>query len=310
MKPSSKFLNWVTSLVPMPLVWLVLGICLFSLIVFVKSFWSNEDLFGQKGFADATNWMQEHNTRGTFVVVWPPHQNATLKHLPEKLMAADAVYLEPNDKPYRRFVQYFVIGPRNISPPQELASAKLVHRLAFDQVEVVTFAYENKNRLVFDLREEIGSIRVELESESFRIVCDTLRAKDGFSCPKRPPWNHVAPTAIQVQGKAFPCVWAHPVQDADLVLDLGKRHTGDFVEVETAFADPAALWKQGTDVYILVEQDGAVVGQLAQTKKSGVSFLRVPTQSGSVAHFRIRIRTKQDARRHLGINVRMLENFR
>jgi hypothetical protein len=288
-----------------PLLWSAWLVAVLSLVAQIRSLSPVEPLSETPGFVEAAEYLERQAGAGTFVVVWPPEQAAALAALPASLAAADAVPVEPFDK--RRYLHILVVGPLGFSTPPELAGATLGERRRFAGVEVGSFTWAASDRVDFDLRASLADVRIYLRGREHNVECNAARPGGGWSCPGRPPWNHVAPTHLSVEGHDWPSVWAHPVGGHELVLDLGERHLWDRIEVESALADAAASSPAGASVVLQLEVSGAGTRRLSRTNRPGIARTSLPTKRGSTAHVRLRVTTANDSRRHLGINLRIVE---
>jgi hypothetical protein len=273
-------------------------------LLVAASHWPVSPLADRPGWRAAVASLSSRVGSDSFVVVWPPEQAAALAELPPSLRAADAVPVESPQR--RRYLSIFVIGPVGFDSPPELAGAR-PSRERFDEVEVGTFVFATGDRVVFDLRSELEQAAVQFRSQSEALRCDRRRPDGGWSCPGRPDWNHVAPTTITVSGSDWPCVWAHPATGHDLVIDLGPRALADRVELEAAMRDDAVAGPYGASVNIRLEVDGAGSRRLAVPNRRGIVSTTVRTKPGRVAGVRAIITTPNDGRRHLGINLRLVE---
>jgi hypothetical protein len=256
------------------------------------------------GFAEAAVHAAAHADAGTFVVVWPPHESAALAALPATLHAADAVPEEPARS--RRWTRILVLGAAGFASPPELAAAAAEPRQRFGDVELAPFAWAAGDRVLFDLRTDLGRARVRLTGAAGDLACDAPRDGGGFGCPGRPEWNRVAPERLRVLGEDWPCVWAHPVADHVLVLDLGTVQLGDRLELEAALSDAAASTPGGAPVQLELAIPGVATKVLWRSNQAGIERLVVPTPHVT-APVRLSVRTAYDGRRHLGVNLRIVE---
>jgi hypothetical protein len=92
-----------------------------------------------------------------------------------------------------------------------------------------------------------------------------------------------------------------------LVIDLGERHLWDRVEVEAALADAVVSSRAGASVVLQLEVGGAGTRRLSRTNRPGIARTSLPTERGSTGHVRLLVTTTHDSRRHLGINLRIVE---
>ena len=258
-----------------------------------------------EGFDAAVAYLEQSSSTGSFVVVWPPEQASALQRLPVSLRAADAVPFEKTDR--RQYSRIAVIGPAGFCTPPELGAALAEPRKRFHEVEIGTFLWETDDRVVFDLRADLGQVRLLLEGTGTTLECDKRRPDGGWSCPGRPPWNHVAPTSLTVEGQNWPAVWAHPVAQHQLIIDLGERELADHIEVSAALADAAVSTPNGATVQVLLEVDGMGKQTLNRINSRGIASMAMPTQPGTKAKVRLTVSALRDGRRHLGINLRIVE---
>jgi hypothetical protein len=96
-------------------------------------------------------------------------------------------------------------------------------------------------------------------------------------------------------------------------LDLGRRPLGDVVQVRGALSDGAALTPGGAPVDVRLEIHGddprnQITRTLRRSNASGVAELSidlpVPGDTGTVVAV---ISTSRDARRHFGVELRIVE---
>jgi len=259
-------------------------------------------LAARSGFTGACDALRAEPA--DFVVVWPPTAAAALAALPADLRAADAVPLElPGRRRYRHIA---VIGPAGFADPPELQGAAARPRQLFDEIELARFVYDGQPRILFDLRDAMGTLRVAMHNGAAVTPCDAP-GEGGWRCPGRPPWNHVAPTELRVQGRSWPCVWAHPVAGQTLVIEAREVPLGDEIELAAALSDGAANQPDGAwvDLLLEIEQgDGRVQHRMRRPQGAGIVTQRWPTLPGaSPATVRLQITTPRDAMRHLGINL-------
>jgi hypothetical protein len=275
-----------------------------ALGLFARSFWPIHPLGGLTGFAPAVAAIDANRRPGSFVVVWPPAQASALDLLPRSWQAADAVPQEAAE--HRRYVEIVVLSPAGAAMPPELAhTARLSHRL-FDEVAVTTFRYAASARLLFDLRSELAHAAVWLEDASGRRACTQPEPSGGYACPGEPEWSKVTPTTITVEGRPWPGVWAHPRGDKTLVIALDHLSLGSALELEAALADEAVSGS-GAPVTLRLAIGGEEERTLVRSEAPGVARLVVATLSGTQADARLAITTPNDSRRHLAVNLRLLE---
>jgi hypothetical protein len=275
-----------------------------SLVLVLVSLWPVEPLARRAGWGAAVERLSGSAGPADFVVVWPPEQAAALSELPPALRAADAVPVESPGR--RRYPRMFVIGPAGFDTPPELGGAE-ASRERFDDIEIGTFTYPRGDRVALDLRSDLAQARVELHMRAETITCDIRRPDGGWDCPGRPEWNHVAPTSLVAGGNDWPCVWAHPLTGSELVIDLGQQNLSDRVEIEAAMADEAVAMPNGASVKVLLEVDGAGTRRLIVPNRRGIVRASLRTDAGRRGRVRIVITTANDGRRHLGINLRLIE---
>ncbi len=287
-----------------PRLWAVGAVALFSLVSFVHSMRPVRPLSERPGFDAAVAHLRAATAPATFVVVWPPEQAAALGALPRELRAADAVPVETASQ--RSVLRVLVLGPSGFDAPPELAEASAGERVRFDEVEVAPFEWAGGDRIDFDLRAGLAGATIRLEGREHRVTCDQPRPDGGWACPGRPSWNHVAPTRLRVGGDDWPCVWSHPVTGHELIVDLGEHELWDRVELEAALHDDVT-GVHGSTVVLRLEVDGAGSRRLTRTNQRGVARTVLPTVRGRRARVRVLITTANDSRRHLGVNLRILE---
>lgn len=283
-----------------PRLWTAWAIIVLSLIALVWSLLPRPELAELDGFAQATAYLREQADEGTFVLVWPPEQARSLTALPRELHAADALPIE--EPTARRYPQVLVIGPAGFAPPPELAAARAESRRGFGAVEVAAYSYTGRERVLFDLRRSLEQAAVKLVGPEGEVQCTTRRPDGGWSCPGRPDWNHVAPTVLEVEGRDYACLWAHPVAGHELVIELAPRERGDELRLSAALSDAAVATPEGAPVELALEVEGAGTRTLVRSNERGVAQLSVPISRPS-ARLRLTVKTRHDGRRHLGINL-------
>jgi len=258
----------------------------------------------RNGLAEAFAAVEAQYGPDSFVVIWPPHAAAALSLVPAGLRAADAVPVEHPES--RRFTRLLVVGPLGFATPPELADATALPRQRFEQVEVASFTYPQDHRVLFDLRRSLEQLDVRLIGEP-ELRCNEVRRGGGWSCPGQPGWMHVSPTDLRVEGSPWPSVWAHPSATRTLRLDLGSQQLGDRIELQAALSDGAATTQGGAPVRLRLEVEGIGSRSLLRSNRSGVATVTMPTSPGR-AVIRLFIDTTNDARRHLGINLRIIDD--
>lgn len=294
-------LRWLACHPKTTVVWLLSA---FALARLAWSWLPVTPLVERPGFDAALAHLGREAGPESFVVVWPPEQAAALAKLPPELRAADAVPQEDAER--RRSTRVFVLGPRGVDAPPELTALGEGARLRFDDVEVLRLDYPRQDRVLFDLRQELDTARVSLRGPGGELACRARHPDGGWACPGKPEWVHVSPTMLQVKGASWPSVWAHPLDAHDLVIDLGERRLGDRVELEAALTDDAAGTPHGASVELSLRVGGAEQ-RLTQPNTPGVRRLEVRTTRGEQQRVQLVVRTQADGRRHLGVNVRLLE---
>jgi hypothetical protein len=288
-----------------PLLWATWLIALATLTRLGCSLWPETPLEARPGFASAVALLRSLQGRDSLVVVWPPSLSRAARVLPKDLLATDAVPLEPADA--RQYLRILVLGPKDFPTPPELAGAVAEPRRELDAIEVGVFTFPSQDRLLFDLRSGIGEATVSVRGPQTNVACTTPRADHGWDCPGQPPWNNISPTSLKVARTDWPCVWAHPVGDHEVVIDLGERVLGDRIEVEAALTDDAALTPNGSPISLRLEVDGVGAESLLRTNNSGVLRDTMPTPRGRKAGVRLVVSTTNDGRRHFGVNLRLVE---
>ncbi|MBI3179482.1 MAG: hypothetical protein HYZ27_07450 [Deltaproteobacteria bacterium] len=278
------------------------GISVASLALVAYSFVPATPLAERPGFVEAVAAIGADPP--DLVVVWPPEQAAALAALPAELMASDAVPLEHESA--RRYVRIAVLAPAGVAPPRELAQAAPAAPRRFGDVEVSRFSYPPRERVAWDLRSDLGRARVTLRGQDGELACDLPRRGGGWSCPGRPEWNHVAPATLTVEGAPFACVWVHPVSGRALVIEVDRIPLAERLELRAALSDDAAATPGGADVVVELQIDG-VASQSLTVGGPGMRRLVVPTPGRGEAGVRLVITTAHDGRRHLGVDLRVVD---
>lgn len=298
---------WPSALLPrlVPRLWAAWIVGAVSLLLVVSSLWPVTPLAQRDGFAEAVAFVDSEAGSDAFVVVWPPTLAAALAELPAGLNASDAVPFETNDS--RRHLRVILLGPAGFDTPPELDKSLLTTRRRFGDLEVATHTYEGGDRVAWDLRAELSQVRLSLSGPEWNVTCDAARADGGWYCPGRPKWNHIGPASLTVAGQAWDCVWAHPIAGHALVIELGQRTLLDRIEVEMALSDGAAALPGGASVLAVLEVDGVGTRRLNRSNARGIARVSLPTKRGTKAAMRLTITTSNDGRRHIGVNVRLVE---
>lgn len=295
-----RLLQTVRSFPHLTIAWVVAPLCAIGIAV---SHCPSAPVARADGFAQAVAHLRSE-AADDFVVVWPPDQADALSALPATLRAADAVVSEPAER--RHHLRFAVIGPAGFDDPPELHQAERLPRRRFEDVEVARYSFAARDRVLFDLRRDIDDVAVSLHGANIDLQCNQARGAGGWACPGRPQWNHVGPESLRVEGSSWPCVWAHPIADHQLIIDLGRQPLGDVIELEAALSDGAASTRGGASVQITLDVEGVGGRTLRRTNAGGIAKLEMPTPGGE-GSVRLTLHTGRDARRHLGINLRIIE---
>src|SRR5262249_43913702 len=155
----------------------------------------------------------------------------------------------------------------------------------FDDVDIRLYPSDGTSPALFDLRRDLAGAQVHLDD----LACNQARSEGGFACPGAPGWSYVGPHTLRVDGKAWPCVWAHPTAHKQVIIDLGERELGKSVVLEAALSDPAAT--DGAPVQLFLDL-GADTHALTRTPQRGVARLEVTTTPGEHRTVRVRITTE------------------
>jgi hypothetical protein len=147
---------------------------------------------------------------------------------------------------------------------------------------------------------------VSLRAGEVSTECNLARNEGGHQCPGRPSWNHVGPAELRVSGSSWPCVWAHPVSGHELVLDFGRQQLAKAIEVEAALSDQAATTPRGASVMFSLVLDGQKAARWILPNSSGLKKWSVRT-TPKTQSVQLVITTGADARRHVGVNLRIVE---
>jgi hypothetical protein len=289
-----------------PLLWGIWLTALFALVRLACSFWPVTPLAARPGFAPAVQALEATAGPDTLVVVWPPEVSGVLQALPKTLTATDAVPLEPDNR--RRYLQILVLGPAGFDAPPELGGARAEPRRRFEAIEIAPFVFASQGRVLFDLRASLGDAKVSVHGPQVNVDCTTRRADQGWDCPGQPPWNNVSPAVLTVEGREWPCVWAHPFAGHELVLDLGERRLGDRVELEAALSDEAATTPDGAAVQVRLDVAGVGTRSLSRSNKPGLLRDALVTPAGRTARITLTVTAPLDGRRHLGVGLRIVES--
>jgi hypothetical protein len=91
------------------------------------------------------------------------------------------------------------------------------------------------------------------------------------------------------------------------ITQEGKVYVGIKPTETAALSDLAAATPGGAAVAIQLEVEGAGVTRLTRTNDRGVARAVLATNRGATGGVRMVITTPQDGRRHLGINLRVLD---
>jgi len=187
-----------------------------------------------------------------------------------------------------------------------LRRAKRLTLKELGSAQVSVYEYSDHRRVLFDLRRDLERVTVQILDEHQSRSCDVPHPTGGWRCTGRPEWNRVTPTDLRVAGRSWPSVWAHPVLNQTLRLNLGAQILGDYIEFEAALSDWAVRKPDGGPVEIRIEIDGQSEQAIIRPNTSGILTQRLPTPAaqGEVV---VLITTEQGHRRHLGINVRIIK---
>jgi hypothetical protein len=106
---------------------------------------------------------------------------------------------------------------------------------------------------IADLADILPTARVHLETHNDeRIECPW--SGRAFICPDR-EWVRVERVADNFAGQPLRCIWSHPPDDADLVIEFPRVHGASHVEGWYAHTDYAAEVYTGSRTVIDIEVD-------------------------------------------------------
>jgi hypothetical protein len=274
-----------------PLTTVLLAIVVFAIARTIASFVPVRELQTLPGFEQAAASLTDPTA---FVVLSPPEQTAALDRIPRAVPASDG--MPPSEGARSKYSSITLITPRGGSLPLPANE----NRRTFGDVDVVR--YSSGERVLFDLGRDLAQVRVTLRGEP-EIVCDT-NVEGGIGCRGRPAWNHVGPKQLRVRGKDWPGTWTHPVTGYGLELALGERPLGDALLIEAAFDDAATGHGATVDIDVRV---GDSERHFVKSTAPGVETFTAPTTRGARAQVFVTLRTADDAQRHLGMRLRLVE---
>jgi len=257
------------------------------------------------GFSAANRWLLQEQRPDTLVVVWPPALSRSVHALANGLSASDAVPLEPAKA--RTLTRFLVLGPRGVGAPPELADASQSERRHFEALDVLVLNYPVTERVRANLRDDLRAAQVALAGPTLNLPCTEPRPDGGWGCAGQPEWNYVGPASLQVEGKNWDCVWTHPRAGHTLRIDWGEHELGDRLVLEAALSDEAARTPQGATVEIKAGWVGGQEVVLLRNNAAGITSRQLATPRGQRARVWASVSAPLDGRRHLGINLRLVD---
>lgn len=184
---------------------------------------------------------------GDLVLLYPEARFPDLELLPERFDAIAASSLPPEAD---RYARVFLVRPRgdHVPPIRRVLATRSALLFATDVADLTVelFQLDEPERVVLDLGDALATARawVEPADDPEPIACPW--AADRFDCPDA-DWTWIGPTVQVFAGEPHRCIWMHPVDDADVVLEFPDV-TGTHVTGWYGMTDYAVSIPDGTAV--------------------------------------------------------------
>lgn len=167
----------------------------------------------------------------------------------------------------------------------------------------------------FDLYRDLGPgmMRVERPVGNVVSTCDRPRSGGGYACPGQAEWVYAARHEQTIDGAPKSCVWAHPITNAAVVIELPPPPSpppGAHLEltVGAGLSDGAVKTPDGASVRTKIRQVGTQVRTLVVPNRRG--WFEETLRVRDAEPIRLVITTAHDGVRHHCMNaaIRVVED--
>lgn len=146
---------------------------------------------------------------------------------------------------------------------------------------------------------DLASLRARVELADRTVACDVFLEKEQrYTCPTLPEWNFVGLRELTIGGQARSCLWAHPVGNGRLVIEIPWPRTPQ-VTFKYGLADSAAAHPGGQPVEVEVKADERLCGRFTQANRRGYNRQLIDLGARPASgKLRLEITTPSDGARH------------
>lgn len=182
--------------------------------------------------------------------------------------------------------------------PRALRARRTSERV-LGAVRVVSFEAAATERAARDLSDALAFAEVSVERADATVRCAWSPMARRHVCPDLPEWMHVGVEELRIGGRPQRCTWAHPMNDAVVVVRFPSLHLTGALTLELALTDGAADNAGLAPVRAAVLVDERAVLELEKPPGSR-GFVRATSPTGATrdAAVEIRVTTPSDGQRH------------
>jgi hypothetical protein len=169
----------------------------------------------------------------------------------------DAIASDTLPEEVTRFARVILVHEAEPEPRSLLRllgdKAEIVEERAVGALRVGVFEIRQREIVRSDLGQTLQNASVWVEPDDTpRHECPWL--VDRFDCPDA-DWTWVGPTTQTFEGQPVPCIWSHPVEDAELVIEFPNAAGATHVTGWYGLTDYAVAIADGSPVTLTLEAD-------------------------------------------------------
>jgi hypothetical protein len=170
-------------------------------------------------------------------------------------------------------------------------------------VRVRRFDLLAPDRVLFDIWESIGELRVTARyPDGVEAGCGRFE-RDRWICPRDPAWSYVGRKIIDVDGQPRACVWMHPLHaGGTLRVELPALRYAIAAAGGYGFSFDAAH-RAAAPVSVRIFSGGTVIHEARHPVRPGWATWRAPVASGPVA---IEVTSRNNGAAHFCTALRLI----
>lgn len=255
--------------------------------------------------AQAAEHVESLYVPGDLVVLFPQDRFPDLEFFDERIAAVAASQL-PEE--LERFQRVILVRGRGVDAPviRRMISARAQRLYTTDvaSFSIDLYQLDDPETVLFDLSDQIETAEVHIEPRGEDPVdCPWMGTR--FDCPDA-DWTWVGDSTEVFAGEPFRCVWAHPVDDAELVIRFPEV-TGTHVTGWYGLTDYAVSIPDGGPVRMTLEA-GDESDRFRAHRQTGRRSLRFALPEDYTGPLEMRISASRPGVRHFCWDLQVVDS--